>query len=526
MQDFRAPALFGRVHPVILHPAKRSVSRHRLFTMALLCATALAGCNKAQDSATQNGAPATGAPIAALALATSAPPPTAYAPPVQQIPPAPVRIATRSVPRSERYRYIDDASTMSGAFGATPPDYTVDYDGTRPWVWRSDDGDYRIVELLPEGERIYYYHAGASEPFLIRDPDYAYAYDGDDVVAVYGPDGAPLDDMIASRQANEAGAYLYRARGLYRAATQEQRQAAYAANWQERQSDIGQQQQSWDTTRDRDAEWHQWHDSHQAQEDDHWAHERDQRTAYAAAIGVAVGAAGMALLGGHHDDSNHAQGGQGGQAPMGQRPADAPRTNPAPDHAYFAQPRPDQPYSGQQNASHPAQPNPARHDMPQQRSAFASPMGQPTPRSDVANGGSHDFQAQHPHHEGPSGPGGMPPAERPHPSSQSFASQRDRPSPPPEARVEMPVHRVMEPRPAMAPQHAMEQHAMDHGPAMDRPRPEPHPDMMKPGHAPERIADHAPQSRPTPEQRHPDKAPGTPPKEHHDGDPHDHSHGH
>jgi len=244
---------------------------------ALLC---LAACNRNAEQS----APATGAPIAALPLATAPPPPQTYAPPLAALPPASTQIAYR--PRPERYRYLNDAYDMADAFGDTPPDYTVDYEGERPWIWRANDGAYRVVEWLPQGQRYYYYEPGADTPFLIEDPDYAYAYDDSRLVAVYRPGGALVDDRLARDRAYDAARYYDRARALYRAAEYERRQAAYAVNWRERAPAIRAQRERWARAQAEERQWRDWTLAHQTQES-RWETERQHRMAYAAALGAA-----------------------------------------------------------------------------------------------------------------------------------------------------------------------------------------------------------------------------------------------
>jgi len=244
---------------------------------ALLC---LAACNRNAEQS----APATGAPIAALPLATAPPPPQTYAPPLAALPPASTQIAYR--PRPERYRYLNDAYDMADAFGDTPPDYTVDYEGERPWIWRANDGAYRVVEWLPQGQRYYYYEPGADTPFLIEDPDYVYAYEDGGLVAVYRPGGALVDDRLARDRAYDAARYYDRARALYRAAEYERRQAAYAANWRERAPAIRAQRERWARAQAEERQWRDWTLAHQTQES-RWETERQHRMAYAAALGAA-----------------------------------------------------------------------------------------------------------------------------------------------------------------------------------------------------------------------------------------------
>jgi hypothetical protein len=270
---------------------------------ATMGALSLAACNKVAPTPTQETAsadmgnqPVTAPPIASLPLATAMPPAAAPAAPLASaLPPAqrPIRVAPKR--NADRYRYTDRAFSMGQAFGDTPPDYTVDYQGTRPWVWRADNGGYRVVEQLPQGQRDYYYQSGAEQPFYITDPEGGYAYDRGELVGVYGPDGVPLDDRYAGQRADAAARYFERARALYRAAQYDRRQAAYAADWQARRERAIEQRRSWEAAHARDAEWQAWHDANQDRDYRNWDEERSRRSAYAASIAVGAGAAAIAL---------------------------------------------------------------------------------------------------------------------------------------------------------------------------------------------------------------------------------------
>jgi len=259
----------------------------RLIVGVSFLALTIAACNK-QPTATE--APMVAPPIAALPLAAGTPPAQSPAPVGAALPAPSMPIRYAPLPPSEGYGYIDQAYSMGQAFADTPPDYSVDYEGTRPWVWRAGDGSYRIVERLPQGERYFYYRSGQDYPFLVRDPDYSYAYDNGDLVAVYGADGAELDGAFAARRADEASRYLYRARELYRAAQYQQRQSAYANEWGGRQDQFRHENLIWQQQQAQNAGWHSWHEAHQAQEQQQWLPERNHRVAYAAAIGLGVAA--------------------------------------------------------------------------------------------------------------------------------------------------------------------------------------------------------------------------------------------
>lgn len=287
----------------------------RLAVVAVTAALGLSACNEATPTppasgvaSEASGQPVSAAPIAALPLATATPVASPLAP--ATLPPArAIKVATR--PRPERYRDVDRVAEYNRGFADTPPDYTVDYQGTRPWVWRANNGAYRVVEQLPHGSRNYYYAAGSDQPFYVSDPQGGYAYDNGDLVGVYGPDGQALDIAYAERRA-AAAAYYARARALYRAAQYDRRQAAYAADWQVRRADYAARQAAYDDARARDADWQAWHDQHRADGDRHWADERNRRVAYAAAIG-AVGVAAVVATRGRDDRVYDGRGGGRGQ---------------------------------------------------------------------------------------------------------------------------------------------------------------------------------------------------------------------
>ena len=243
----------------------------------------LAACNQ---QAGQNAvALATGAPIASLPLADGAPPPLIAAPALASLPAAPpVRVVRASL--RERYRYIDRAEALGEAFADSPPDYTVDYASVRPWIWRSNRGEYRVVEPTPEGERTYYFDAGSDLPFLVSDPEYSYGYDQGALAVIYTSDGRPAEYRPDS--AERAARYLARARALHGAAIHQQRQAAYARAWRQRRAEVLAEQEAWAADRQRDAEWRDWRESHQRAEQADWNRERAMRAAYAATAVAAI----------------------------------------------------------------------------------------------------------------------------------------------------------------------------------------------------------------------------------------------
>src|SRR5436305_1651708 len=114
--------------------------RTLLATAAAAALLALSAC----DRPVQQAPPATGAPIASLPLAQAPPPAEQVAPPVTALPPAPP-LPRAARPKRPVYAYVDDAYRMGHVFADSPPDYTIDYEGSAPHVWRSSDGEYRVV---------------------------------------------------------------------------------------------------------------------------------------------------------------------------------------------------------------------------------------------------------------------------------------------------------------------------------------------------------------------------------------------
>lgn len=277
-------------HAALLSPAALAVG-------AAVATFSLSACNKPAPSnpapapadttstAATPDASAGAAPQGALPPVETPPPtPAAQAPAAAAVAPAPPAAVAASPAPTAQYQYVDQAASMSAAFADTPPDYTVDYQGTRPWIWRSGSGAYRIVEAIPGGERYFYFMPGSPTPFLVRDPSFTYAYDDGRLVVVYDSGGRPLAPSLAARQAAMAGRYLARARSLYVAAVRERHQAAYAADWQARRASIVGQQQQWRVQQQQNQVWRAWHDQHAAIQQAPFDRERAQRQAYAARL--------------------------------------------------------------------------------------------------------------------------------------------------------------------------------------------------------------------------------------------------
>jgi hypothetical protein len=276
-------------------------------TVILAASLALGACNNPapsdQTAIGQTPASATGLAPAASELPAS----------------GPIRPASAGVVR-EPYRYIDDAYALGDAFGDSPPDYTIDYGGTRPLIWRTRSGDYRMIERTDDGDRAYYYHAGADRPFLVRDPRYAYAYDGGALVVIYDASGRPVSQAITARDADVAGRYLSRAAQLYRAALQQQRLSAEAADWQARRNTVLAQQRDWLADQQRNDDWRRWRDEQSRRQHANLGEERSQRQAAAARFDGATAATSAERV---RDQAEMQQRRQDAQAPAtGQRQLD------------------------------------------------------------------------------------------------------------------------------------------------------------------------------------------------------------
>lgn len=321
----------------------------RLLLTAAATSLMLAACNP------KPAGPVTGAPIASLPLADAAPPPEVAAPAASDLPPAPP-IRRISTPRQPVYSYIDDAYDLGDAFADSPPDYTVDYEGVQPWIWRTSGGDYRVVEQTPYGEREYFYHAGSDYPFLIRDHDYSYAYDDGQLVEVYDSYGRPYPNYGQSLLVI-AAQYLFRGQHLHYAAIHDQRQAAYASDWRARQGGVMAAQQRWSSEQQSNPDWRRFHDQHVQQQQPRQAsfqQDRTQRQAYAQRIAPVIAA-----------------------APQAPPPRQAP---PAADRRQFAQDR-----GGTPNAGSPGSP-------PQQ--VPGGDRGQQRAQAEAANPARPDLQRQ------------------------------------------------------------------------------------------------------------------------------------
>ncbi len=273
---FRRSALLGRASSLVF--------------AAALAGLTLAACKPGVTGDTASSAPSAAqapAPQAALDLAATPAAPIVDAPPADRLGPAPrARIRRLQDPR-QGYAYYDRGYAMSRAFADAPPDYSFDYEGVRPWVWRSDDDAYRVVEPTPDGDRYYYYHPGDDLPFLVHDPRFGYGFDRGELVVVYDSGGRLMGPDYADRQADIAGRYLSRGRAIRNLAGGRQRQAVAQANWAARRSAIAADRQRLAQAQQQQADWRAYHAEHLDEDRARWDQERYRREAESARYALA-----------------------------------------------------------------------------------------------------------------------------------------------------------------------------------------------------------------------------------------------
>ncbi|WP_213982494.1 hypothetical protein, partial [Sphingomonas sp. dw_22] len=108
----------------------------------------------------------------------------------------------------EDYAWIDRADALWDAIGDAPPDYSFAFEDGEPWAWETEDGYWIVVEDTPDGMLSYYFEPGAEGPFLVREAERSFGYDGGDVAMVYDAGGGALPQA-------EGGAYLDEGDELY-----------------------------------------------------------------------------------------------------------------------------------------------------------------------------------------------------------------------------------------------------------------------------------------------------------------------
>jgi hypothetical protein len=325
---------------------------HKVGRLSLLAAAGLIALTTAcSRSAQQDAVSEIATPKAALPMTTAEAPPSAPAPTVRDLPPAPPARVARLRDEDQRYAYADLGYNMGDAFADAPPDYGFDYDGVQPWVWQSDAGAYQVVEPLPDGDRYYYYQPGDDYPFLVRDPDYAYGFDGGQLVVVYDHYGRALGPDEADRRAGMAGRLLLRASALYAAAHHDPHVAVAQDRWTGRRGRLESDHRSWQTAQTQDPAWRTYDDAHQQDERDRWAGERMRRQAETARVDQSLNEpqrAARALAQARSEQtwlqlrrSGQPTSGQGGQPAGGPPPrlatASAPATPPPPQAQHAQQ---------------------------------------------------------------------------------------------------------------------------------------------------------------------------------------------
>ena len=241
--------------------------------VGLLISAGLAGCDQKKEAAN----PASSANALALPLTTGSAPPVVPAPPVASLPSAPPPRIARVDNQTDNYAYIDRAYEMSDAIGQAPPDYGFDFEGARPWAWHGAHGDVQLAEPIEGGYRYYYYQPGADEPYLVRDPQYAYGFSDGQLVAVYDNEGHLLQPEQIDQRIDDAGRYLARAAALYEASRQSERRSVNAANWAEQRAELDAARSRWEAEQSQQEAWRAYHAQHQAEEQAYWLGERDQR---------------------------------------------------------------------------------------------------------------------------------------------------------------------------------------------------------------------------------------------------------
>jgi hypothetical protein len=257
-------------------PGNGSRTRASLaWTAGLLLTTALAACSGGGAPAPTGSADALAPPVA-LPLSTTVPATLASAPPVTALPAGPpVRVAQPS-DRRQGYRYLDRGLYQEDAVEDAPPDYSFDGGGVRPWTWATGDGARVISEPVAGGYRTYYYDAGSDTPYLVRDPQYAYAYDNGALVSVFTVAGVQIDLRGGSDAVQYGGRYLARGHALWGHATSGPHLAVNAYVWSDRRADLAAQRVAWQRHIADNPDWSAWNSAHQAEEQAPWTDVRAQ----------------------------------------------------------------------------------------------------------------------------------------------------------------------------------------------------------------------------------------------------------
>ncbi len=89
----------------------------------------------------------------------------------------------------EAYDPIDRADMLARMFGNAEPDFGFPFDGGYAYAWRTRTGEMMIIEPRRNEVLQFFYDAGAMAPYLVRDADGAFAFDGNVAVARYASSG-------------------------------------------------------------------------------------------------------------------------------------------------------------------------------------------------------------------------------------------------------------------------------------------------------------------------------------------------
>jgi|GEM_PF-3813861 len=267
-------------------------SRHRAYatwTAALLLTSALCACNGkggGEPSPSDSGSDALAAPPAALPLSTTTPAQQASAPPVTALPAGPAVPLAPQTARGDAYGYLDRAYYQEDAVEDAPPDYSFDDGGVRPWTWTSGDGARVISEPVAGGYRTYYYDDGSDTPYLVRDPQYAYAYDNGALVSVFTLAGVQVDLTPGSGPMQYAGRYLDRGHALWQSSNSGAHLAVNAYAWSDRRADLSAQRVAWQRNISQNSGWSAWNSAHQDEEQAKWSEVRAQHQQAAQQFGA------------------------------------------------------------------------------------------------------------------------------------------------------------------------------------------------------------------------------------------------
>lgn len=255
---------------------------------ALLLTSALGACNGSgapSAAASDSGNAEVDATPQTLPLSTTGPTTQVVAPPVTALPAGRAIGLRRLADRQQGYSWLDRANYQEEAVQDAPPDYSFDQDGVRPWIWTSGNGARVISEPVAGGYRTYYYEAGAEQPYMVRDPRYAYAYDNGALVGVFTLAGALIDPVAGSPQVSYGVRYFARGTALWRSARSAPHLAVNAYAWNDRRADLSAGRVAWQAHIADNPDWSAWNGAHAADERRRWDDVRAQHQVAAQQFG-------------------------------------------------------------------------------------------------------------------------------------------------------------------------------------------------------------------------------------------------